>query len=85
MKSSNENKNCIFDAMGCPKLTYNQIQSTLKVVHRADEQQEKVVQRFISVDPMAETQSSYTPYHYCYNNPVNLVDPLGLDLSYLVG
>jgi len=31
------------------------------------------------VDPMAETQSSYTPYHYCYNNPVNLVDPLGLD------
>ena len=30
-------------------------------------------------DPMAETQSSFTPYHYCYNNPVNLVDPLGLD------
>jgi hypothetical protein len=27
---------------------------------------------------MAETQSSYTPYHYCYNNPVNLVDPFGL-------
>ena len=30
-------------------------------------------------DPMAETQSSFTPYHYCYNNPVNLVDPLGLE------
>jgi hypothetical protein len=32
-------------------------------------------------DPMAETQSSYTPYHYCYNNPVNLVDTFGLDPS----
>jgi RHS repeat-associated protein len=37
--------------------------------------------RFIQVDPLATISSSLNPYHYAYNNPVNLNDPLGLEAS----
>jgi RHS repeat-associated protein len=33
--------------------------------------------RFISVDPMAKDAPSMSPYSYCFNNPVKLVDPNG--------
>ncbi len=33
--------------------------------------------RFNSVDPMSEAFESWSTYHYCYNNPVNLNDPTG--------
>ena len=32
-----------------------------------------------SVDPLAGTHPDYTPYAYCYNNPIIFMDPLGLD------
>ncbi|WP_223810786.1 RHS repeat-associated core domain-containing protein [Flavobacterium baculatum] len=32
---------------------------------------------FVSVDPLAEKYSNYTPYNYTLNNPVNLIDPDG--------
>lgn len=31
------------------------------------------------VDPLADKHPDYTTYAYCYNNPVKLVDPIGLD------
>ena len=34
--------------------------------------------RWNAVDPLAEPQSSFSPYHYTYNNPVLFTDPLGL-------
>lgn len=34
---------------------------------------------FISVDPLAEKYPSWTPYHYVHNNPINLVDPTGME------
>ncbi|MEP5103270.1 MAG: RHS repeat-associated core domain-containing protein, partial [Ekhidna sp.] len=34
--------------------------------------------QFFAVDPMAGTQTAYSPYHANYNNPVMYVDPLGL-------
>ena len=34
--------------------------------------------RFHSVDALAETQYSYTPYHFGFNNPVYWNDPSGL-------
>lgn len=63
--------------MGCLKLAYNQHKSPLKVVHRADGQQEKPVQRFISVDPMAHMRSWLSPYNFVQNNPLNRIDPNG--------
>ncbi|MDA6070180.1 hypothetical protein NJT12_11180 [Flavobacterium sp. AC] len=32
---------------------------------------------WLSVDPLAESTPNWTPYRYCFNNPVNLVDPDG--------
>lgn len=33
--------------------------------------------RFISVDPMCEKYYSVSPYVYCFNNPIKLIDPNG--------
>ena len=35
--------------------------------------------RFTSIDPLAERQEEWNPYHFSYNTPVNLSDPTGLD------
>ena len=35
--------------------------------------------RFMSVDPLAEKHYNISPYVYCANNPVNLIDPDGMD------
>ena len=35
--------------------------------------------RFHSVDPHAENYFNWTPYNYVANNPVNLIDPNGMD------
>ncbi len=32
----------------------------------------------MSVDPLAEEDPSWTPYRYCYQNPINYTDPNGL-------
>lgn len=35
--------------------------------------------RFHTIDPHIENYLSWTPYNYVANNPVNLVDPNGMD------
>jgi len=37
------------------------------------------MQRFTSVDPHAENYYDISPYVYCHNNPIRLVDPDGRD------
>lgn len=38
-----------------------------------------VLGRFHVPDPMVEDHHDYTPYNYCFNNPINLIDPFGMD------
>lgn len=35
--------------------------------------------RFTTMDPLAEINYSVSPYAYCGNNPVNRIDPTGMD------
>jgi len=41
-----------------------------------------VIGRWGTVDPMTDLHHDYTPYAYCYNNPIKLIDPFGLDSTY---
>ena len=34
--------------------------------------------RFLSCDPLFESFPAWSPYHYCFNNPVGYKDPTGL-------
>jgi RHS repeat-associated protein len=37
---------------------------------------------WLSVDLLAGNHYSHTPYHYCFNNPIKLIDPFGNDTSF---
>ena len=37
-----------------------------------------------STDPMADKYPSLTPYNYCANNPVKLIDPNGEDIGWYI-
>ena len=38
--------------------------------------------RWHVADPLAENHYDYTPYNYCLNNPILLIDPFGADTSF---
>ena len=42
-------------------------------------QYDPIVPHFITIDPMAEKNCSVSPYSYCGGNPINRVDPTGMD------
>ena len=47
-------------------------------------QQDPLVGRFTSIDPMAEKYYWLSPYAYCAGDPINLVDPTGMDIVYML-
>lgn len=63
--------------MGCLKLDYYedlQVRTCVPMLSG----EAKVVQLWLSVDPLAELAPNKTPYHFVSNNPINRVDPRGL-------
>lgn len=40
---------------------------------------------FISVDPLAEQFPSWNSYHYVHQNPINLIDPTGMEAEWIPG
>ena len=67
-----QNKKLSLEQMGCLQLTY---EPKLKIVHSHEV---KVVQMWLSTDPLAEIAPDRTPYHFVSNNPLNRIDPKGL-------
>ena len=58
--------------MGCLQLAY---EPNLQIVHSHEA---KSVQLWYSVDPLAEKMPSWSPYSYCFNNPIIWTDPTGM-------
>jgi RHS repeat-associated protein len=63
--------------MGCLKLTYQNNSKHLKVVYSNAFALENNAQRFLSVDPLAAKAPGWTPYRFCFDNPINFIDPDG--------
>ena len=64
--------------MGCLKLSYYQTFSNQKVLYSDCVLEPKSAQMWLSVDPMSDERPSLTPYNYCQNNPIILIDPDGM-------
>ena len=43
-----------------------------------------VLGRFMTMEPLGEKYHGWSPYAYCLNNPVNLIDPDGKDVAILI-
>ncbi len=67
--------------MGALKLHTEQNYTGLKVVYGGLYESSKSVQRFFSVDPKASKYESWSPYVYCINNPINFIDPNGMEID----
>jgi len=66
--------------MGALKLTYHAEISPLKIAYRREEKEGgKVVQGFLSVDPIVKESES--PYAAFSNNPIWFIDPYGADTT----
>lgn len=66
--------------MGCLKLTYKPIMQVLRTRKGMLSREAKVVQMWLSVDPLAEKYPSISPYAYCANNPILYIDPDGREI-----
>jgi RHS repeat-associated protein len=62
--------------MGCLQLDYYE-DKPVRAHERTRSHEAKVELCWLSVDPLAEKFAGWSPYNYCLQNPVKLVDPDG--------
>ena len=55
------------------------INSTLPLIDYGARMYDPTIARWMSVDPMAEKYYPMSPYGYCDNNPIIIIDPKGLE------
>lgn len=65
--------------MGCLKLHTEENYTGLKVVYGGMYESNKSVQRFLSIDPLADKFQSWSAYSYSFNNPIRFTDPDGAE------
>ena len=65
-----------FTVMGCRKLNHCVFEKTVQWETPSGK---KVVQVWLSVDPMSDKYPSVSPYAYCGNNPIRITDPNGME------
>ena len=69
--------------MGCLKITYLETNWKMQMLHvrkGTSSREQKSVQSWLSVDPLAEKYPSISSYAYVANNPINAIDPDGRDI-----
>ena len=67
--------------MGCLKITYLGTNWKMHALHERKgtySREQKSVQSWLSVDPLAELMPEWSSYSYTFNNPVNFTDPTGM-------
>ena len=68
--------------MGCIRLDIIEKSFVpMKVVYRKSDFEQKSVQRFMSVDPLAHMYPGMSPYNYVGNNPIKHTDPTGRSID----
>ena len=69
------------------RLDYNgkeeQTTGDLKYLDYGARMYDNTIGRWFNTDPLAEKYYSYSPFNYCINNPLILIDPIGEDVYFI--
>ena len=81
----NPEKNFPFSHLRCPRVSYTfsakEKDTETGLSYFGSRYYSSDLSIWLSVDPMSDKYPSLSPYVYCANNPIKLVDPNGEEIS----